>query len=280
MNFGYLIFVSSSEKCDYLKMAYALALSIKNTQKGGYNNIALVTDDPEQVEKLKSTWVFDHIIKWNQETFWNGRSWMDKLTPFDITVCLDADMIFLDDCSHWIDSLRKNFELFLPSKCYNYRNQVVTSDYYRKTFTKNSLPNLYSFFTFFKKDSIYVDEFFNLGRYIIKNPKEFSNYFLSNSIPLVLGTDEALSLSSKILGIDTYITADLDYPKIVHLKPELQNWPWSSKAVTDHVGFYVSLDGNLKIGNNQQDGIVHYVEKQLMTEEIISILERKLWKEL
>ena len=33
MNFGYLIFVAAHPDIDYLKLAYALALSIKNTQK-------------------------------------------------------------------------------------------------------------------------------------------------------------------------------------------------------------------------------------------------------
>jgi hypothetical protein len=280
MNFGYLIIISESEKYDYLKMAYALAMSIKNTQKPGYDKVALVTDDVEKVSSLNSPWVFDHVIFWNQKTYWDGRAWMDELTPFDETVCLDADMLFFRDYSHWIDSLRSNFEIFLPSKSYTYRDEIVIDKVYRKAFIKNNLPNLYSFFTFFKSNAESKSDFFELGRRITTYPTEFTNMFLDQHKPSIMGTDEAFSLSSKILGIDDNITADIDYPKVVHLKPEIQNWPWSANAVTDYVGFYLGINGSLKIGNFQQQNIVHYVEKELMTDEVVSLLEGVLWKKL
>ena len=111
MSFGYLIIVSKHETIDYLKLAYALALSIKNTQKEGFDKVALVIDDATRVKELKSSWVFDHVIEWSQETFWDGRSWMDQLSPWDNTVCLDADMLFFRDYSHWIEYFIENTEL-------------------------------------------------------------------------------------------------------------------------------------------------------------------------
>ena len=54
MNFGYLIVVSQHDTVDYLKLAYALALSIKNTQRPGYDKVALVIDDKSAIESLKS----------------------------------------------------------------------------------------------------------------------------------------------------------------------------------------------------------------------------------
>jgi hypothetical protein len=278
MNFGYLIFVAKHETVDYAKLAYALALSIKNTQREGYDRVAIVIDDPADLDRFESKWVFDHIIPWDQETFWDGRSWMDKLTPFDYTVCLDVDMLFLKDYSHWIDYFIENNELYIPKNSYTYRGELVTSDDYRKTFTRNDLPNLYSFFTFFKKDSNMVSEFFTLGRYIIKNPKEFSNLFLSALKPKVVGTDEAFALSAKILGIADDISYDLEFPRVVHMKPLVQNWPWPADKCSDHVGFYLNKKGQLKIGNYQQNNIIHYVEKDLITTEMINILEELAWK--
>jgi hypothetical protein len=58
----------------------------------------------------------------------------------------------------------------------------------------------------------------------------------------------------------------------------IQNWPWPADKVSDHVGFYFDLQGKLKIGNYQQQDIVHYNEKNYVTDEIISILEEILWK--
>ena len=54
MNFGYLIVVSESEKSNYAKLAYALALSIKNTQKPGYDRVALVISDKDRIKEYSS----------------------------------------------------------------------------------------------------------------------------------------------------------------------------------------------------------------------------------
>jgi hypothetical protein len=278
MNFGYLIVVSSHEEIDYAKLAYALALSIKNTQKEGYDKVALVIDDKKVLDNFNSTWVFDHIIEWNQETFWDGRSWMDQLSPFEHTVCLDSDMLFLRDYSHWIDYFVENCELYVANNSYTYRGEPIIDDFYRKTFTKNNLPNLYSLYTFFKKNSKLASEFFTLGRYIIKNPKEFSNLFLSEHKPKVVGTDEAFALSAKILNISDQIAYDLEFPRIVHMKPMIQNWPWPADHWDDHVGFYLNRKGQLKIGNYNQTDIVHYVEKSKITTETLNILEEIAWK--
>ena len=278
MNFGYLIVVAEHDEIDYTQLAYALALTIKNTQKPGYDQVAVVTDNPKRISKLNSSWVFDHVIEWNQETFWDGRSWMDQLSPFEYTVCLDADMLFMRDYSHWIDYFIKNSELYIANKSYTYRGEIVEDEYYRRAFIRNKLPNFYSFYTFFKKDSETAKEFFDLGRYIIKNPSEFSNVFLAEYKPKVVGTDEALALSAKILGIENDISYELEFPRVVHMKPMIQNWPWPAKAWSDHVGFYLNKQGRLKIGNYQQYDIVHYVEKDKITTEVINILEEISWK--
>lgn len=276
MNFGYLIIISKNNEFDYLKMAYALALSIKNTQREGFDKVALVTNDIDSIKKLKSPWVFDKIIEWDKETFWDGRSWMDQLSPWDHTVCLDSDMLFFRDYSHWIEHFVDNDEIYVANRSYTYRGEQVTGTYYRKAFVENDLPNLYSFFTFYKKDSVLANEFFSLGRYIIKNPNEYKNLFLKKYRPKIIGTDEAFALAAKILDMD--VTYNLEFPKVVHMKPMIQNWPWPADSVSDHVGFYFDLNGQLKIGNFQQKNIVHYVDKNFITDEIVSILEEIAWK--
>ncbi len=278
MNFGYLLVVAEHESIDYLQLAYGLALSIKNTQKQGYDRVALIINDAEKVKKLKSPWVFDQVIEWDQETFWDGRSWMDQLTPFDETVCLDADMLFTADYSHWVDHFLMNDELYIANKSYTYRGELVDDQHYRKTFIENELPNFYSMWTFFKKDSELVKTFFELGRHIIKNPTVFSNHFLEKYKPKVVGTDEALALSAKILGIAEQISYPLDFPRLVHMKPKIQNWPWCTDRWSDSVGFYLNVDGEVKIGNYRQNDIVHYVEKDKIDTEMISLLEEIAWK--
>jgi hypothetical protein len=278
MNFGYLIFVSTNDKIDYLNLAYALALSIKNTQKEGYDKVCLMTDDVDAVKKLKSSWVFDHVEKIEKYQGWDARSWMDTYSPFDYTVCLDSDMLFTRDYSHWIDYFVENNELYIANTAYTYREELVDSDYYRRTFTKNKLPNLYSFYTFFKKDSAVAKEFFTLARNIIENPVEFSNLFLTELKPKVVGTDEAFGLAAKLLDIGDDIAYKLEFPKVVHMKGMIQKFPWPSDVWSDHLGFYINRKGQIKIGNYQQHNIVHYVEKDKITQEVINILEEIAWK--
>lgn len=278
MNFGYLIVVSKSTEADYPLLAYALALSIKNTQKEGYDKVALVIDDKKGIEGFESPWVFDHIIEWDKEKHWDGRSYMYELSPFEHTVCLDADMLFLRDYSHWIDYFIKNSELYVANRSYTYRGEVVNDQYYRKTFNINQLPNLYSFYTFFAKNSPLAKEFFTLAKSILKNPEQFSNIYLEKHKPKVVGTDESFALAAKILDITDEIAYSLEFPRVVHLKGMIQNWPWPAEVVTDHVGFYFDTKGKLKIGNYQQNDIVHYVEKERITLETINILEEIAWK--
>jgi len=278
MTFGYLLIVSEKDDTNYARLAYALALSIKNTQKEGYDKVALIINDKKRLEGFTSTWVFDEIIEWDGAEFWDGRSHMDLLSPWDQTICLDADMLFLRDYSHWAEYFIKNSELYVANKSYTYRGEVVTDDYYRKTFLANELPNLYSFYTFFVKDSQLAKEFFNLQREIIKNPKEFSNLFLNNYKPKIVGTDEAFALAAKILDISDQISYDLEFPRVVHMKGMIQKWPYPADSCYDHIGFYFNRQGKLKLGNFEQTDIVHYVDKDKITLETINILEEIAWK--
>lgn len=280
MTFGYLLIVNQDKdsSTDYVKMAYGLALSIKNTQKQGYDKVALVVNDKNLLSSLTSLWVFDHIIEWSEKDFWDGRSYMDLLSPFDDTICLDVDMLFLRDYSHWVEYFIDNCDLYVCNNALTYRNEKVSNDFYRKCFVKNELPNLYSFYTFFKKESVITKEFFSLVRYITEYPTEFTNVFLSAHKPKILGTDEIFALSAKILDIQDDIAYDLPFPQVVHLKPMIQNWPWPADYITHHVGLYFDKNGKMKIGNYQQNGIVHYVVKDFMSDENINILEELAWK--
>jgi|SRR6056300_1373451 hypothetical protein len=278
MNFGYLLIVSEKDNTNYARLAYALALSIKNTQREGYDKVALVINDKKRIEGFTSTWVFDEIIEWDGADFWDGRSYMDELTPWEHTVCLDADMIFLRDYSHWVEYFIKNSELYVANKSYTYRGEEITGNYYRKCFTANELPNLYSFYTFFVKNSPLVKDFFNLQRAIIKNPNEFSNNFLTKYKPKIVGTDEAFALAAKLLDIQNEISYPLDFPRVVHMKGMIQNWPYPADDCFDHIGFYFNKQGKLKLGNFEQTDIVHYVDKEKITLETINILEEIAWK--
>ena len=153
---GYLVIAQNNSSEDYIRQAYALALSIKNTQEINNFAIAVAPDAVKSIpEKYRS--VFDYVVEipwvdhatnsdWKIENKWKYY----YMSPFDETVMLDTDMIFTSDISFWWDYLAEK-EAWFTTNVKTYRGTDVTSDYYRKTFTSNKLPNIYTAFAYFKK---------------------------------------------------------------------------------------------------------------------------------
>lgn len=278
--FGYLIIVSESKVANYHQLAHALALSIKKTQPLGYDNVAIATDNKHWMPILKNIWAFDKVIFWDKETHWDGRSFMDEITPWDQTVCLDADMLFFSDYSHWIDKIRELSTLYIPNKVFTFRGELVTSDFYRKLQTLNDIPTLYSAFTYFDKTDQLSIEFFKLVKIITKYPVEFRNMILDNDTGSVFGTDEIFGLASKILGISDKISINLPFPRIVHMKSQIQNCINLSNIWTKELKFSFDRNAELKIGNYEQTDIVHYVQKELITIDEINTYKRIIRKRI
>jgi hypothetical protein len=97
---GFVVLAQNNKNVDYIKQAYALALSIKATQTT-FTNISLVTNN-RVPKKYKS--VFDKIIPipWNDDakkTQWKveNRWKLYHASPYYETIVLDADMLMLAD---------------------------------------------------------------------------------------------------------------------------------------------------------------------------------------
>jgi len=276
MSFGYLIVVSDSDKHDYHQMAYLLALSIKRTQKAGYDNVALVTDSETAIEKFKNSWVFDKVEFWNKKDYWDGRSYMNKISPWKHTVCLDADMLMLRDTSHWIDFFVENCDLYIASKVLTYRNEVIQQDYYRKGYKENNLPTLYSAYTFFKKESFVTHRFFELAQAITEKKDDFKNVFLEKYKPKEMGTDEIFSLAAHLLDLEDQISHQLMFPRFVHMKPKIQNINTPIGSWVRDIGFFNNSIDDYKIGSFQQYDMLHYVEKDFIMTELIGQYDQKM----
>jgi hypothetical protein len=276
MNFGYLIIVAKNDKADYHKMAAMLAYSIKRTQKSGYDKVALATDDREMIHLYSKSMAFDRIIYWDGKKHWDSRSYMNKITPWKYTVCLDADMIFLRDHSHWIDHFIKNSNLYVCSNVYNFKNELVQNNYYRKETAENNMPNLYSAYTFFNSNSQFSYDFFTLVQYITEFPNEFKNLYYEKSKPQILGTDEIFSLAARILDIEDQIAYPLEFPKFVHMKSKLQNFNNDIEDWLVELGVNIKSLDDIKIGCFSQTDIIHYVDKRIVNSPILSYYEQKM----
>lgn len=271
----------------YQRMAYAAALSLKLSQPEGYSNLSIgVTADEIDKVNPKYLEVFDTVVEipwkdhaanssWKLENEWKAI----YMTPYDETIKLDADMLFPGDISGWWDLLAKSEGVFC-TKAMTYRGEVITSDFYRKTFTESDLPNVYTAMFYFKKtDANY--ELFKLAEMIFNNWERFFYDFLEpEHRPRFVSTDVVFALAAKILDYGSLnATPNLNIPTFVHMKSQLQNWPDDQFMIEDWtkiVRSYFGRDGSLIVGNYKQQLPFHYHVKDFLTDRMIGIMEKRL----
>ena len=99
---GFLVLAQNTDDVDYVKQAYALALSIKFSQTT-VTSISLVTNNIVPAEYLE---VFDNVIPipWYKEgtRYQAENRWkLYHVTPYAETIVLDTDMLLLEDISEW-----------------------------------------------------------------------------------------------------------------------------------------------------------------------------------
>jgi hypothetical protein len=273
MSNGFCLLAQNNSTTDYVRQAYALALSIHKFNKGQL--VSLITNDPVPGEYKK---VFDKIIEipWGDsasENEWkiDNRWKVYHITPYTNTIVMDVDMLVLHDITRWWDKLEKK-ELFFVSNVKNYRNDIVTSRYYRKTFDENTLPNLYSGCYYFKKSN-YAHEFFNILELVMKNWKLFYGKYADNYHQKWCSFDVSCSIASKILDNSFEITDPNSIITFTHMKPHCQDWYEIPDKWTNVLGTYITKDKTMLIGNFLQQNVLHYIEPEFLTDRVIKQLE-------
>ena len=255
MTRGYLVLAQGG----YAGMAEKLAESIKLTQSNGLG-LSIITD--ESVDPA----LFDRVIVMPTQDLAADQSWkihnrvfFYDLTPYDETVILDADMLFLSDVSHWW-KLFESYDLLLTNRVMTYRNTLIKNSPYRKTFRANQLPDVYSAFTYFKKSSL-AEEFFKLIKLIVTNWDQWTIQFAPADRQKFPSIDVAMSIAVKVLDIESEVTTTLNFPTFTHMKTKCQGWQYNHIDWPSAVGVYKNKNGAIEIGSYQQTGILHYVNK-------------------
>ena len=203
------------------------------------------------------------------------------MSPYDETVILDTDMVFPTDVSHWWDTLSdKDIWACTNVKTYRGENAVDHNNYYREYFVKNNLPNVYTAFFYFKK-SDQATEFFNFVEIIFQNWQRFFFKYMPNGKPEKLSADVVYALAIQLLGIKEETTVDdlTELPTFTHMKSFIQDVPSGSfldEKWTLSMPTYFSDIKTFKIGNFQQQYPFHYVDKNWLTDDIITSLENEI----
>lgn len=267
-------FITIAQGESYIRFAYALALSIQNTQSE-VNNLSIIVNDVSDVP-IKYRDAFDNIIVLDQddamEKEWkihNKWQYYD-LSPYNETIILDADMIFTTDVSHYWSAF--SGDLGWVNKVATFRGErVVDTRYYREAFSQNNLPQVYTAFFYFKK-SDKSKKFFQLCKYIYDNWNAVTLNLVRKSRPKLVSGDVVFSLAVLIDGIENANTLP-EHVTFVHMKSKLQGVRNLDENWNNSIPTVFTDDGGLYVFNYRQTLPFHYHIKEWLTEDIIAQLE-------
>ena len=277
MTRGFITIAENNNNTDFVRMAYSLALSLKFSQTN-YNKLSIITSTP--ITEAKYIDVFDKIILVDADANWKDKSksldttslcasYFDH-TPYDETIVLDADMIFPNDVSEWWDMFTKRINLIFTTQVKTFRGHKINNDYYRKVYTENNLPNIYTGLFYFKKNSI-VKPFFDLVKQIFNNWEFFFNELKETHRPDFLSADIAYAIAYKILDLPDY--SDYSIPTFTHMKSQLQDVGKIKEEWTKSLNIFITDKLEIKINNYIQLLPFHYHDKNFLTEELIKSYE-------
>lgn len=276
MSKGFLVFAHNTDTVDYVKQAYALALSIKHSQTT-HKNISLITNDPVPKKYQK---VFDSIIPipWFKESdttdpFQGSHRWkLYHVTPYDETIVLDTDMLLLEDITLWWEYCN-NFDVKFCNRVKNYKQELITTDkHHRKAFIANKLTNPYIALHYFKKTTP-AYEFYKVLEFVCNNWQACYNIYAPEYYQPWLSMDLASAIAIEISGMHESVVDNCSPLNFVHMKIPLQGWPIFPDSWQNSVPFVLNSKGDLVVGNIRQTKLFHYVEKDFLNKSIIKQLE-------
>jgi len=266
---GYFTFAQNTDKVNYLELAYAQALSIKNTQTINQYAVAVDSRTRESITDEHRT-VFDYIIDIsNPDVQAMSNEWQAwHLTPFKETVKLESDILFTVNVDHWWTGMRLQ-EVCFTTKIRNYEGKTSNERAYRKLFDQNNLPDIYTGMYYFRFGRTSM-ELFNLAEAIYANWSLFRDELLKNCREDTPSTDVVFAIAAKILGVEQCTNPALDYPSFVHMKGAINGL--DASADWQQVFPHELYNNNLMINFTRQTWPVHYYQKNFANAHIQNLL--------
>ena len=228
MSRGYLIYAEGN---DYITKAETLKKSIEY-----YTNDS-VTICSGSLKEFggDASYGKEHKIQNLWQVYW--------MSPYDETIVLDADMLFLNDYSYWWDYLSR-FDLLFPDTIINYKQETVKHEQYNRVLTENNIRPAYEKMFYFKKDQFAQEFFIMLGEVII-NYNKFSFDYFPDYNPQSCITSYIFPICIKMLGIEDVIYDRNDIFKYVDMKLSCLNtsniikWDEDLNYWGDYKEFYI-----------------------------------------
>lgn len=279
MSRGYITIAINSGTEDYIKSAYGLALSLKATQKD-VNALSIVVENEKLVPKQYRK-AFDKIIvlpnkNLSVNTTWKVENYYQlyEASPYDETVTLDADMLFVSDVSNWWNDMCR-YDVDVTTHVYNYRGEIIKNNCLRKDFYRVGLPDVHNGFLYFKKSTLASKLFKQIEKYA--SDWEITTKRIYGLDMVHYSSDSALNIAIKELGIESECIHDESFPTFVHMKTVLQGWKnATSKDWTKYVNYEFDKNMGLKIDGFTIRYPFHYHNRNFISEDLIKQYEEFL----
>jgi len=243
MSRGYLIYAVDEP---YISKAQTLKKSIEYHTE---NDVTIISDNFPYGD---ATYGEKHKIHNFWQTYW--------ISPYDETIVLDADMLFLNDYSYWWGYLTK-FDLLFPNTIINYKQETIKHKQYDRVLTENNIRPAYEKMFYFKKGLV-AQEFFTIMEQVIKNFKKFSFDYFPNKRPTSLRTSHVFPACIKMLGIEDIVYDKNDVFKYIDMKVSCLNAPVKK---WDEDLYYWGDMTNFYIENFNQYYPLHYRNAEIHT---------------
>jgi len=250
MSKGYLIYAVDEP---YISKAQALKKSIEYHTN---NDVTIISDNFPYEDITKKS-------EWHKNTFTSNLLNLWQIywaTPYDETIVLDADMLFLNDYSYWWDYLSK-FDLLFPNTIINYKQETIKHEQYDKILTEHEVRPAYEKMFYFKKGQE-AQELFTMLEQVLKNYRSISLEIFPNKRPTSLRTSHVFPACIKMLGIEDKVYDKNNIFKYIDMKLSCLN---ASVKKWDEDLYYWGDITNFYIENFNQYYPLHYRNAEIYT---------------
>ena len=262
---------------DNVKYAAALSMTIKNCDVD--SEVCLVTDVGQVVNQVYYD-CFDYITElpfgntghddgFHASNFWQ----MTHCTPFDETIYLDYDTLFLNVDVDLLWEEFSTYNISMPSLMRTYRNSIANKQSRFSIEHNYEMPTNYSNMCYFNQSDEsqawfkMADPFYQNWREVYevyfkeKKPESFSKTVINNLVTNALDAEDDVCIRlNNLYDIDAHAQQ-----------------LWNSDTVTDE---WTKIFNNWYTPNDQiliensliSSGIIHYRDKNFLTDEILNAI--------
>lgn len=274
---GFLTIAQNTAEVDYLRLAYAQAMSIKLTMPDSQYCVVVDEDTEKQITD-KHRNLFDNIVvldeDYAKQDDWKlANEWqVFNLSPYKETIKVESDILFTRSITHWWHAFRLR-DIVLSVGTKNFKGDSATSRVYRRIFDANQLPDVYNGLMYFRYSET-ASEFFDIAEQVFKQWETVKENVLKGFSYEEASTDVVYAIAAKTLGVERCTLPDCDFINFTHMKNAINDWPddkpWNEMIMTE-------LDlPMIRINNVNQYHPVHYQDKNWLTDEIIERYEECL----